>query len=244
MMHHTNLAVVVPLANEEKKFEEFATTLKAALMQIPIVTVYLVTDLASKDKTPDLCKTLSEKDMRFKHIHATENKNVVGAYLTGIKEAVKNKHDLIIEMDGGLSHNPAQITEFVNWFEKGFECIWGSRYVSGASSTSTFQRKFLSHAGTFLSNILLGTRLKDMTSGYQGFSFEIARQLTLFPLKSTAHFYQTEVRYLLRKKKQTEIPISYQSPSPNIKTKFIFNALKVLLYYFICRIRGNAKSIG
>ncbi|HNR19113.1 MAG: glycosyltransferase family 2 protein [Bacteroidetes bacterium] len=243
-MHNISVAVVVPLANEEVTFQFFIDALKNSLINLPETIVYLVTDNVSKDNTVKLCNTASTKNKRFKHLHAPENKNVVDAYLAGIKEAVRNKHDFIIEMDGGMSHNPAQLVDFVEQYKNGYECVWGSRYVSSSAENKSFVgRKLLSRTGTVLANLLLGTKLKDTTSGYQGFSLEVAKQLTEYPLKSTAHFYQTEVRYLLRLKKQVEIPIQYHSPSPNVKLKFVLNAINVLLYYFICRITGNAKSI-
>lgn len=243
-MQNISVAVVVPLANEESTFQVFIEALKIAIINLPETTVYLVTDNASKDNTVKLCDAASANDKRVKHIHAPENKNVVDAYLAGIKEAVRNKHDFIIEMDGGMSHNPAQLVDFVTQYKNGFECVWGSRYVnSTAENKSAIGRKLLSRIGTVLSNLMLGTKLKDMTSGYQGLSLAAAKQLTEYHLKSTAHFYQTEVRYLLRFKRQIEIPIQYHSPSPNVKLKFILNAVNVLLYYFICRITGNAKKI-
>jgi dolichol-phosphate mannosyltransferase len=58
-----------------------------------------------------------------------------------------------------------------------------------------------------------------------------------YPMLSRAHFYQTEIRYLLRKKRYAEIPIHYRAPSNSVSNKAIRNALGVLFYYFLKRLR-------
>ncbi|MFN7015072.1 MAG: glycosyltransferase, partial [Bacteroidia bacterium] len=205
---HINWALVVPMANEETEFDIFIKEIQKVLNKIGSGKVYLITDTVSKDRTTELCNKLSENDKRFVSVFAPENKNVVDAYLRGYKEAYNKGHEFIIEMDAGLSHNPNTIPEFLKAYTEGYECVFGSRFVKGGSmGDSPFKRRILSTGGTFLSNILLGTKLKDMTSGYQGFSREAVEKLIAYPLMSKAHFYQTEVRYLFRKRKWKEIPL-------------------------------------
>ena len=97
--------------------------------------------------------------------------------------------------------------------------------------------------GTILSNILLGSRLKDATSGYQGFNLMTVELFLAYPLLSTHHFYQTELRYLLRKKNFIEVPIEYNSPSSRVSGKAIRNALHGLLYYYFYRITYRPISL-
>jgi dolichol-phosphate mannosyltransferase len=52
-----------------------------------------------------------------------------------------------------------------------------------------------------------------------------------YPLKATAHFYQTELRYLLRNYPSVEIPIYYKAPSPRVSQKSLLNSLQGLFYY-------------
>jgi dolichol-phosphate mannosyltransferase len=104
-------------------------------------------------------------------------------------------------------------------------------------------RRFLSHSGTILSNILLGTRFHDMTSGYQGFHASVMKKLLDYPLRSRAHFYQTEVRYLLRSHPYAEVPIHYNAPSPRVSRKAIRNSFSVLFFYFLRRMSGKPAII-
>lgn len=227
-----NFAVIIPMANEAHDFAPFVAALKKELDELGSGTVYFVVDNASKDNTLELCSALSQQDRRFITVYAPENKHVVHAYLRGFQEAYRHHHDIIIEMDAGLSHDPVTLRFFIQALHQGYACAFGSRNIAGGSNThSPFFRRALSKVGTMLSNMLLGTRLSDMTSGYQGFRREVVEKLIHYPLLSVAHFYQTEVRYLLRHYKSVEIPIHYQSPSPRVRWKSIQNSLAVLWYY-------------
>src|SRR4029079_17094692 len=166
----SNFALVIPMANEQDDFHPFIDVLVETLDTIGNGTVFFVGDNVSKDKTLDLCKDLSAGDQRFHTIWAPENRNLVDAYIRGYKEALKHSFDFIIEMDAGLSHDPRALPMFLRVLNEGNECAFGSRFINGGSTAdSAWNRKFLSKFGTFLSNALLGTDLKDMTSGYQGF---------------------------------------------------------------------------
>ncbi len=238
-----NFAVVIPMANEEPDFFPFVEALTQVLDFLQSGKVYFVVDNVSKDKTRDLCTTLSSNDPRFVTVWAPENKNVVDAYMRGYREAFPH-HDFIIEMDAGLSHDPRAIPMFLRVLNEGNECAFGSRFMNGGSIwQSSFKRIFLSRIGTVLSNILLGSRLKDMTSGFQGFHNTVVKELLDYHLLSQAHFYQTEVRYLLRKKRYIEVPIHYRAPSPSVSGKAIRNSISVLLHYFIQRLTFQAKSL-
>jgi dolichol-phosphate mannosyltransferase len=244
MNEKMNWALVVPMANEEPDFIPFIQALKSSLDQIQSGKVYLVVDTVSKDKTIELCEQLSKEDSRFSLVWAPENKNVVDAYMRGYEEALRMNHDYIIEMDAGLSHDPGALPEFLNKLSEGYSCVFGSRFIAGGSmDDSPFKRKLLSKGGTILSNLLLGSRLKDMTSGYQGFTRQMVEKFTAYRMKSTAHFYQTELRYLLRKYKQVEIPIHYKVPSPRVAESAIKNSFAVLFYYFLCRVKLQAVSL-
>ncbi len=244
MQLKSNFAIIIPMANEEADFKPFISILTNVIDKYEKGTVYFIIDKISKDNTLKLCKELSLNDCRFKTIWAPENKNVVDAYIRGYKEALKNNHEIIIEMDGGLSHDPRALPMFLRVLNEGNECAFGSRFINGGSiSESSWKRTVLSKFGTILSNILLGTTMYDMTSGFQGFHADIVEKFTNYKLLSQAHYYQTELRYLLRKTRFAEIPIHYKAPSPSVSKKAILNSLSVLFHYFFQRIKFDSEII-
>lgn len=237
MYSETDWAAIVPMANEAQDFEQFISILRCVLDKLKSGKIYFVVDNASKDNTWELCSNLADADPRFGAVWAPENRNVVDAYMRGLRTAYEAGHEVIIEMDGGLSHDPRAIPMFLRVLNEGNECAFGSRFTNGGSMADSSRfRKTLSRTGTFLSNALLGTEMFDMTSGFQGFHRDVVGELISYPLLSKAHFYQTELRYLLRKKRYAEIPIHYRAPSKSVSRKAIINALEVLGHYFLQRL--------
>ncbi len=239
-----DFAVVIPMANESEDFHAFVSSLTNVLNKLKCGSVYFVVDKVSKDNTLELCNNHSANDNRFNTIWSPENKNVVDAYLRGYKEALMHKHEFIIEMDAGLSHDPEALPLFLKVLSGGYECAFGSRFINGGSIIdSSWKRIFLSRAGTVLSNLLLGTNMHDMTSGYQGFHAVVVEKFVAYKFLSTAHFYQTELRYLLRKTHYAEIPIHYRAPSPSVSIKVMCNSIYVLLHYFFLRLKFKSPLI-
>jgi dolichol-phosphate mannosyltransferase len=231
-----DFAVIVPMADEESSFAGFISCLKTVLDKIGGGVVYLITDTASRDNTPELCRSLAETDRRFVSVHAPENRNVVDAYLCGYRHALSYGHSLIIEMDAGMSHDPCIIPRFLELLDNGYECVFGSRFVKGGRIINPdLKRFFISRTGTLMANTLLGTCMADMTSGFQGFKRHVVEDLLKLDFRSKAHFFQTEVRYFLRNRKYIEIPITYTSPSSRISAWSLCNSVGVLWYYFMKR---------
>lgn len=244
MYRNDNWAAIVPMANEEGDFLPFIEVFIDVLNRLQSGHVFLIIDKVSKDQTLNLCKKLSDRDDRFTTIWAPENCNVVDAYLRGYREAYDNGHDPIIEMDAGLSHDPRALPMFLRVLNEGNECAFGSRFINGGSmADSVSYRRRLSKVGTILCNALLGTSMFDMTSGFQGFHRSVVGEILGYNLLSKAHFYQSELRYLLRKKRFAEIPIHYRAPSKSVSQKAIKNSIQVLLYYFFRRLTFSPAVI-
>lgn len=242
--YEDNWAAIIPLANEEHGFEQFSGAIKKTLNDLQSGKIYLIIDKASKDRTLDLARALSGEDSRFVTVWAPENRNVVDAYIRGLREAYECGHEIIIEMDGGLSHDPRAIPMFLRVLNEGNECAFGSRFTNGGSmADSSAFRKLLSKTGTVLANLLLGTKMFDMTSGFQAFHREVLGEVLAYPIRSRAHFYQTELRYLLRKKRFAEVPIHYRAASKSVSRFAITNALATLLYYFGRRVMFRADAL-
>jgi dolichol-phosphate mannosyltransferase len=237
-------AVAIAVANEEQDFPPFHKALKGVLDLLGNGRVYFIVDKASKDRTLEVCQQCSATDARFVTIWAPENRHLVEAYRRGLREALDRGHRIIIEMDAGMSHDPNAIPMFLRVLSEGNECAFGSRYINGGSNLgSPLKRRFFSKTGTILARGLLGGKLKDMTSGFEGFHAPVVEKLLQAKMRSRAHFYQTEVRYLLRHYRTMEVPIHYRAPSPRVSGQAISNALATLAYYAWRRFTFRAPAL-
>jgi dolichol-phosphate mannosyltransferase len=226
MSHSKTLGIVTPLANEEQTIDEF---LSRTLQQIPENgKVFCVLDNASKDSTKEKIQKYSEKDPRVILVWAPENRSAVDAYFRGYKEALDADCDWILEMDGGLSHLPEEIPRFIEAMQNGYEFAGGSRFIKGSNYIKPGKRYLISRAGTILSNLLLGTKMKDMTSGFECFSRDSMKHVLTKGVQSKAHFFQTEIRCMMHNFKWKEVPITYKDPSNSVSGSSIKDALKNL----------------
>lgn len=239
-----NWALVIPLANEEAELPDFANALRGLMDEQGGGRVYFVVDRVSTDNTLACCRRLEQEDPRFTTCWMPGNRHVVDAYLNGLRAAADAGHEIIIEMDAGFSHDPRAVPAFLRALNEGNDCAFGSRYINGGSMVdSPPGRRVLSKGGTRLAQWLLGAKLADMTSGFQGFRRPVLVKLLDHPLHSRAHFYQTEVRHLLRKQKLIEVPIHYRAPSPRVSRGAIGNSLAVLARYALLRLTGRSPFI-
>jgi dolichol-phosphate mannosyltransferase len=165
---HPKLGVIIPLANEEATVGQL---LQRVLAQLgPLDRIFCVLDGKSRDRTMVLVRGVSSLDPRVVAVWAPENRCVVDAYFRGFREALAARCDWILEMDGGLSHCPEEIPRFLDALGKEADFAAGSRFIRGGSYQGRWSRRLLSRSGTLLANLLLGTRMKGMTSGFECFS--------------------------------------------------------------------------
>lgn len=219
--------IAMPVANEENSIGQVLQE----IMDLPYdnLYVYPVIDDYSKDRTEQIIRDMSDKNPRIKLIYYKESRGVVTCYLHGFKEALKDGAEYVIEMDGGGSHLPKEIPQFIDNLEKGYDCVWGSRFIKGGDiSNHPLYRRLLSSGGTILANIVLGTKLKDMTSGFEAFQRDVLEKMDLDKFLSRGHMYQTEMRFYCRKYNTIEVPIHYVGSESTLKFKSVKEALKIL----------------
>ena len=230
--------VVMPVANEEPTMREVID--KVMALTYDDLYLYPVIDSYSKDRTEEIIRQ-AEKDYngRVRCIFYKKSKGLISCYLYGFKCALRDGAEYVIEMDGGGSHDPDSIPQFIEKLDKGYDCVFGSRFVEGGSiSNHPLYRRLLSSGGTILSNLFLGTRLKDMTSGFEAFTREVLMNMNLGKFMSKGHMYQTEMRFYCRNYRIVEVPISYIGGSSSLKPKAVVEALELLFL-----LRGNEKRV-
>lgn len=218
--------IVMPVANEEETMRELIEEILA--FPYDNLFLYPVIDNYSKDRTEEIIREF-EPTGRVKCIFHEKSHGVVDCYLEGFRQALLDGAEWIVEMDGGYSHLPKELPQFIGKLEEGYECVWGSRFIEGGEIAELpLYRRILSGGGTFLSNLVLGTKLKDMTSGYEAFQKEVLLPLNLEEFLSKGHMYQTEMRFYCRNRKAVEVPIHYVGGQTSLKMKSVTNALSVL----------------
>jgi dolichol-phosphate mannosyltransferase len=230
------------MANERESAESFVQDVFSQITSFGFrsVTFFAILDNVSKDGTLDLLRELEKSIRQLRVVYAPENRRVVDAYLRGYREALKAGCDWILEIDSGYSHRPDDIPAFFKAMSEGYDCVFGSRFCRGAHcARRPVARWLLSWGGTFLTNILLGKRLSDMTGGFELFSRDALSQILERGIVSRSPFFQTEIRAYARRFRITEVPIKYKAASHHISNAALADSLSNLWRLFKLRLAGT-----
>jgi len=235
-----SLGVVCPMANEEPTAVNFVREVLAhcALPGFKSVTLFVILDRKSTDRTRELLGDLKDFGNNLSVIWAPENRCVVDAYIVGYRKALEAGCDWILEMDAGFSHQPSDLAGFFDKMSQGYDCVFGSRFCSGGSmKESPLARHLISRGGTILSNLLLGTRLKDMTSGFELFTRHALQLVVNKGIRSRGPFFQTEIKAYCRNLHITEVPIQYRAASYKVGSSALKDSFSNLWRLFRLRLQ-------
>jgi dolichol-phosphate mannosyltransferase len=217
------------MANEEAGAARFVADVLARCTGFKSVKFFAVLDRVSKDRTRPLLEDYAQSESNLQVVWAPENRCVVDAYVRGYREALAHECDWILEIDAGFSHLPEDIPQFFDTMSKGYDCVFGSRFSpGGVMKDCSLKRVLISRGGTVLANLLLGTRLKDMTGGFELFSADALRRVLSHGLMSRGPFFQTEIKFHCRGLRIAEVPIRYMSASHNVGKSALMDALRNL----------------
>ena len=103
--------IVMPVANEEGTMGQILDE----ILELPYENLYIypVVDSYSKDRTEEIIREKEKISDRVKCIFYQESTGVISCYLEGFRQALADGAERILEMDGGGSHLPAEIPQFL-----------------------------------------------------------------------------------------------------------------------------------
>jgi dolichol-phosphate mannosyltransferase len=197
------------------------------------VEFFAVLDHACKDNTRELLTEHAKSTPELQVVWSPEDRSVVDAYVSGYRAALAGGCDWILEIDAGFSHDPAEIPQFFERMRQGYDCVFGSRFCDGGAVVDTsFKRRLISKGGTVLANLVLGTKLADMTSGFELFSRKTLERVLERGIHSRGPFFQTEIKTYCRNLKTCEVPIHYTSASHDVGQSALSDSFKNLWRLF------------
>ena len=238
-----HLGVICPMASESDTATRFvdAVLSKCRGRGFESVHFFAVLDNACRDNTRELLEAHAKSNPELVVVWAPENRGVVDAYVRGYRAALDAGCDWILEIDAGFSHDPDDIPQFFDVMRQGYDAVFGSRFMPGGAITdSAFKRKFISKGGTVLANLVLGTKLADMTSGFEMFTRQtLSWVLDVRVIKSRGPFFQTEIKTFCRNLKITEVPIHYRAASHDVGKSAIKDSFKNLWRLWKLKRKGE-----
>ena len=123
-------------------------------------------------------------DSRVFVLHRKGKLGLGSAYVDGFTWALDHGYTLICEMDMDGSHRPDDLKRMLDRIEgnANIDLVVGSRRVPGGTTENwPWYRDLISRVGSQYARLMLGLKVRDMTSGFRVYRAGILRKVNLHP---------------------------------------------------------------
>ncbi len=188
--------IIVPTYNE---IESLAALVGRVRQTVPAADVLIVDD-SSPDGTGELADELAENDDAVNVIHRSAKNGLGRAYLEGFEHGLANGYRFIVEIDADGSHDPASLPAMLALAQDGADLVLGSRWVVGGSVLNwPWIRQAISRTGNAYARRVLGSKIRDITSGFRVFRAQALQSLKLDSVASQGYCFQIEMAWLVER---------------------------------------------
>lgn len=183
--------VVMPTYNE---MQSLAGTVNQILADVSGVDILIVDD-NSPDGTGKLADSLAAQSEKVSVLHRAQKQGLGPAYIEGFKHAFRNEYEIIVEMDADGSHRVEDLPALLLAAREA-DLVIGSRWIRGGSvSNWPVTRRALSKGGNVYARWVLGTKIRDMTSGFRAYRAGFLKELVSTPISSQGYSFQVELAF-------------------------------------------------
>ncbi len=217
------VTIVMPTYNEAANLPRMAE----AVLQLPLNGLHLkVVDDSSPDGTGRIAEELAEKynadgRRRMSVLHRTEKDGLGRAYVAGMSAAVDEGAEYVVQMDADGSHPVEAVPRMLGTaVASGVGLVIGSRYVEGGSLDEEWgaHRVLLSRFANRYARTVLGTKIRDITAGFNLWSARALEDVDLRSLDSAGYSFQVELKYKAVRAGHSavEIPIRFEERTEGV----------------------------
>jgi dolichol-phosphate mannosyltransferase len=200
---------MIPTYNER---ENIGNLIREILnLKIPDIHIVVVDD-NSPDGTSEVVQNLSKEHPEVELLLRTTGRGRGSAGIAGFKYALEHGADFVIEMDADFSHHPKYIPPMLEAIQNA-DMVIGSRFISGGKDVNRgIIRKVITILAGIYVRVLLGLKIRDVSSGYRCFKRKVLEAIELDSIISTGPSIVSEVFYRAHLKgfSLQEIPIKFE----------------------------------
>jgi len=202
------LVVVVPTFQERQTLEALVEGIFDAVSGAFV----LVVDDASTDGTSELADRLAQGNTRVHVLHRPGKLGLGTAYVDGFAWALDQGFERVAQMDADLSHDPRDLPRLLAALDEGADLAIGSRNVLGGGVVGWgLGRHILSKGGSLYARTWLGSRVRDLTSGFKAMTRSALVTIDPGTLRSNGYAFQIEATFRaeVHGLRVVELPIAF-----------------------------------
>jgi glycosyltransferase involved in cell wall biosynthesis len=167
-------SIVVPFHNEEENVTVLYARLKHVMEQVGASFELVLVDDGSNDRTYRLMEEIAAVDSRVLVIKLRRNFGQTSALAAGFDHA---SGEFILAMDGDLQHDPAEIPQFLEKLEEGYDVVSGWRKER---IDNFFMRRIPSRCANWLMAKLSGVDIHDFGTTFKAYRREVIHNIPLY----------------------------------------------------------------
>lgn len=159
----------------------------------------LVIDDHSPDGTGQLADELAARDPRVRVLHRAGKLGLGTAILAGMRYAMEQNYDYLLNMDADFSHHPRYLPAIVAGMDS-HDVMIGSRYIPGGGVENwPLSRRVMSWGVGTVVRLLMRIPARDTSGAYRCYRATKLRETALDQLWSRGYSFQQEMLYRCRK---------------------------------------------
>jgi dolichol-phosphate mannosyltransferase len=172
------VAVVIAAYNEGGNIGPLTERLIRALESLPQTTWNLIYVIEGTDGTVETARGYAQTRPEIEILYNRTPSGLGRAFRRGF-DGVPPDADAVVTMDADLNHQPEEIPRLLDTlFESGADLVIGSRRVeASAVEGGPTWKALLSRVVNRIMQILMGVRVRDMTSGFRVYRGESLRRI-------------------------------------------------------------------
>jgi glycosyltransferase involved in cell wall biosynthesis len=167
-------SIVVPFHNEEENVTVLYARLKQVMEQVGESFELVLVDDGSSDRTYRLMEEIAAVDSRVLIIKLRRNFGQTPALAAGFDHA---SGEFILAMDGDLQHDPAEIPNFIEKLEEGYDVVSGWRKER---IDNFIMRRIPSRCANWLMAKLSGVDIHDFGTTFKAYRREVITNIPLY----------------------------------------------------------------
>ncbi len=219
MIKIDNIAIIIPVFNEEANIANVVDSIKRVLPGVRVITI----DDGSSDTSADVASRAGA--IVISHPF---NLGYGAALQTGYKYVLRNGFDVIVQIDGDGQHDPSHIPDLLKVIENNdADVVIGSRFLGEDLYKIPLVRKIGMRLFSSVASIIMKQTITDSTSGYQALNKKVLQFYA--GRRYPVDFPDADVLIMLKRSgfRIKEMPVKMYG-----STKSMHSGLKPVYYIF------------